>query len=184
MLSALRVPRRYSAPVAVEVDSYRFLNFATRQVVRAWIQREPKVAPDEIPWAPMTRSLDRATVSLVSSAGMALVGDRPFDQEGERRNPWWGDPSIRVIPRDAAPEELRVFHLHLDRRPAEQDSDCVLPLRRLRELERAGEIGASAPSHYSYMGYQLTPEPLLSNCDEMVAGMHREQVDVALLAPY
>ena len=44
-----------------------------------------------------------------------------------------------------------MWHLHVDPSLAESDLDCALPLARLRELEAAGAIGASAPSHYSFM---------------------------------
>lgn len=164
------------------VDSYKFLDFATRQLVRAWIDREPR---REIPWTAPSKPLARSTVTLVSTAGLALADDRPFDQEGERRNPWWGDPSFRVLPRDADPTDVRIYHLHVDNRPAEQDLDCAFPLRRLSALERAGEVGRSAPSHYSFMGYILQPETLLTeSVPAIVERMQAEQVDVALLVPY
>jgi hypothetical protein len=53
----------------------------------------------EIPWTPLSKPLADSTVALLSSVGLALKTDRPFDQEGERRNPWWGDPSYRILPR-------------------------------------------------------------------------------------
>ena len=37
----------------------------------------------------------------------------------------------------------------------------MLPVERLNELAELDEIGAVAPSHYSYMGYTLRPERLL-----------------------
>ena len=165
-----------------KVDSYRFLSFFTRRMVKAWIEREPV---REVPWTPPRRPLRESTVALVSTAGLALAEDRPFDEEGERRNPWWGDPSYRVIPRDATERDVRVYHLHGDRADAEEDLDCVLPLRRLGELERAGEIGSSAPSHYSFMGYILQPDVLLEqSTPAMIDRMRAEQVDVVLLVPY
>lgn len=75
----------------------RALDPATRRIMEAWIAREPA---REIPWCPLPRPLPEATVALVSSAAVALATDQPFDQDGERRNPWWGDPSFRVIPRE------------------------------------------------------------------------------------
>ena len=114
-----------------------------------------------------------------------MADDVPFDQEGERRNPWWGDPSFRVIPRDATENDVRVYHLHIDNRHTEQDLNCALPLTRLRELEQAGEIGRSATSHFSIMGYLLDPTELLeSSTPEMIRCMQADQVDVVLLAPH
>ena len=77
------------------VDSYRFLDFASRQVMKAWAARE---RAGEIPFAPLGKPFNACTVALISTAGIARNDDKPFDQEGERRNPWWGDPSFREIP--------------------------------------------------------------------------------------
>ena len=68
------------------VDSYRFISGITKRMIRSWISMEP---PREIPWTPLAKPLRECTVSLISSAGIALKSDRPFDQEGERRNPWF-----------------------------------------------------------------------------------------------
>ena len=110
------------------VDSYRFLSGVSKRLIRSWIKLE---SPREIPWTPLARSLSESTVALISTGGIALKTDRPFDQEGERKNPWWGDPSYRIIPRGTRTEDIRVYHLHIDPRPGEQDVNCLLPLERL-----------------------------------------------------
>ena len=66
-----------------KVDSYRFVDFMTRKVAEGWIAREK---PREIPWAPLDRPLDECRVSLISSGGIALKSDQPFDHEVERRD--------------------------------------------------------------------------------------------------
>lgn len=165
-----------------KIDSYRFLGPLTAKLVRGWIGREPR---REIPWTPLRKPLKESTVAMVSTAGLALANDRPFDQDGERRNPWWGDPSFRVIPRDTPGDDVRAYHLHVDTRHTEQDLNCTLPLTRLRELEVADEIGRSAPSHFSIMGYLLDPTEMLErSVPEMIQRMRTEQVDVVLLAPF
>jgi hypothetical protein len=55
-----------------------------------------------------------------------------------------------------------IYHLHIDPRFGHQDLDCVLPLRRLRELSADGLVGEVAATHYSFMGYVLQPRQLLS----------------------
>ncbi len=164
------------------VDPYRFVGFATRRMIKAWIDREPR---REIPWAPLDKPLEQSTVALISSAAVRLTSDKPFDQEGERRNPWWGDPSFRVIPKTATEKNVSVDHLHINTSHAEADLDCTLPLRRLSELEKRGGIGRAAPSHYSFMGYILRPEELLQrSVPAMIQAMKAEDVDVALLVPF
>jgi hypothetical protein len=97
-----------------QVDSYKFLSLPSRRIVKEWIAREPA---RDIPWTPLAKPLAEAVVALVTTAAAALRTDRPFDQDGERRNP--------------------------DTSYAEGDLNCVLPLRRLLELEAASEIGRS-----------------------------------------
>ncbi len=171
-----------SPPAAGEIDRNLYLDFLTRKVMRGWMERE--VTPEYIPWTPLSKPLSECRVALVTSAGVALKTDRPFDQEGERRNPWWGDPSYRLIPRQTRTEDARLYHLHIDTSFGEQDLSTVLPLERLAELEAAGEVGEVAPTHYSFMGYLLKPEEFLKkSVPSMIQRMQAEGVDVVLLAP-
>ena len=117
----------------MSIDSYRFLDFATRQVMKAWAARQQ---PGVIPFATLEKPLSECTVAVVSTAGIARNDDRPFDQEGERRNPWWGDPSFRVIPLGTSVSDVRLYHLHIDPRFGQADLDVVLPMRRLTSLRR------------------------------------------------
>jgi len=54
--------------------------------------QKAQMFPRPIPWTPLRRALEQCTIALLSTAGVALRGDKPFDQERERKNPWWGDP--------------------------------------------------------------------------------------------
>ncbi len=167
--------------MAKTVDSNRFLSGISRRLVKSWIKLE---TPREIPWTPLSKPLSECTVALISSGGLALKTDRPFDQEGERQNPWWGDPSYRIIPRTATEEDVNIYHLHVDPTFVTQDLNCLLPLQRLAEMEAAGEIGRSAPSHYSFMGYTLQPHTLLEeSTPDIVRHLQGEEVDVVVLIP-
>ncbi len=163
------------------MDSFRFIDGITKQVLKTWIGMEK---PRPIHWTPLSKPLAKCTVALISTAGIALKTDRPFDQEGERQNPWWGDPSFRILPNTATENDVRLYHLHIDPSYAERDLNCLFPLQRLEQLEHAGEIGRSAPSHYSIMGYILRPETLLRETTPAIIGHFRaEQVDAAVLVP-
>jgi D-proline reductase (dithiol) PrdB len=141
-------------------------------------------AETQIPWTPLPRPLGKCTVSLLSSAAIALKTDCPFDPEIERRDPWSSDPSYRVLPRTVRTGDIQVCHLHINPGFAEQDLNSVLPAERLNELAELGEIGAVAPSHYSYMGYTLRPERLLrESLPAMVRQLRAENVDVVVLVP-
>ena len=168
-----------------QVDSYRFLDRLTQKLVQSWIGLEARGGClNGIPWTPLSKPLSDSTVALISSAGVALKTDRPFDQEGERQNPWWGDPSYRILPRTAKAEDVNLYHLHIHPRVVEEDLNTLLPLQRLLELAEAGEIGRSAARHYSFMGYTLQPQVLLEETTPaMIRNMKQDGVDAVVLIP-
>ena len=123
-------------------------------------------------------------MALFTSGGIAMKDDEPFDQEGERRNPWWGDPSYRVIPRTATEKDVEIYHLHINHKYASRDLNCQLPLRQLEAMEQTGEVGRAADSHYSIMGYLLQPEVMLQeSIPAIVQRLGDERVDVVALVP-
>ncbi len=163
------------------LSSYRFLDFASRKVMQAWAARQE---PGAIPFTPLPKPLRDCTIALLSTAGIARNDDRPFDQEGERRNPWWGDPTFREIPLGTTEKDIRIYHLHIDPRFGEADLDVVLPMRRLSELAAEGFVGRPAPTHYSTMGYILDATELVEKTAPAIAGrMRAERVDAAALVP-
>jgi D-proline reductase (dithiol) PrdB len=165
----------------MSIDSYRFLDFASRQVMKAWAAREK---PSAIPFAPLTKPLSECTIALISTAGVARNDDEPFDQARERRDPWWGDPSFRVIPLGTLEQDVRLYHMHIDPRFGEADLDVVLPMRRLAELAHEGVVGQPARNHYSIMGYILEPTVLVEHSAPAIAERMRvDGVDAAGLVP-
>ena len=163
------------------VNSYRFIGRAITRMVKAWIELE---SPREIPWTSLSKPLSDCTVALISSGGIALKTDPPFDQQRERQNPWWGDPSYRIIPHTTRTEDIRVYHQHINPAFGERDINCLLPIDRLKELTAEDKVGRAAPSHYSFMGYILEPAELLEkSVPAIIEHLRAEQVDLALLAP-
>src|SRR4030065_1103290 len=133
-----------------QIASTRYVDGLSRRMVRRWIEMDQ---PRPIPWTPLTKPLSECRVALLTSAGIAIKTDRPFDQERERQDPWWGDPSLRLIPRQATEQEVEFFHLHINADFARQDLNCLLPLQRLAEMEAIGGGGSMGTTHYSTMGY-------------------------------
>ena len=165
----------------MSLDSYRFLDFASRQVMKAWAARQ---WAGVIPFTPLAKPLSECTVALVSTAGVARNDDRPFDQEGERRNPWWGDPSFREIPLGTRECDVRLYHMHIDPRFGQADLDVVLPMRRLTELAQEGIVRQPAARHYSIMGFILEPDVLVAEtAPSIVERMRADGVDAAALVP-
>jgi len=166
-----------------EVDPWRFAGSTLQRLLSAAIPEEP--AWSEIPWTPVTKPLRESRVALLSTAGLSMRGDPPFDMEGERRRPTWGDPSWRRLRADATSESVVANHLHIDTGYIERDLNVALPLDRLRELVAEGRVGSMAPSHYSIMGFQGRDSSVLENesAPAIAAAMRSEEVDLALLAP-
>lgn len=96
-----------------------------------WARRHRFVEATATPWARVTRPVKDAVVALVSTAGVHLESDRPFDMTGPE-----GDPSFREIPGDVDPRRLTITHKYYDHAAADRDINVVLPLERLRELVR------------------------------------------------
>jgi hypothetical protein len=59
-----------------------------------------------------------------------------------------------------------------------------MPIERLNELQARGEVGRSALSHYSYMGYTLRPDALLERgVPGIVRHLREERADAVVLVP-
>jgi len=136
----------------VRVDSFRFLPRSFRPLYEAPSRLPGEDAPT---WAPATARLAETTVALLTSAGLyARHTQAPFDLERERREPAWGDPTWRLLPRDLAAGDVGMAHLHLADADILADPDIVLPAGLLGELIAEGMVGAATPEHVSVMGYQ------------------------------
>jgi hypothetical protein len=164
------------------VNSYKYLDVLTTRMAKSWQKLSGE--PGSIPWTEAQKPAADSTVALVSSAGLALKTDAPFDQQGEMENPWWGDPSFRVLPKDAEAEDITLYHLHINPGLVEQDLNTLFPIELLKELEKDRVIKKAAPRHYSYMGYLLQPQEMLkTSVPKMVEMMEADGVDAAILVP-
>jgi D-proline reductase (dithiol) PrdB len=153
------------------------LPFRYRTFLRAYSWRRV----DPIPRSILRRPLSDCRVAMVSSAGLVMPGDAPFDTAMAG-----GDHSWREIPADAAVQTLEEGHRSaaFDRSGLAVDRNVALPLDRLRELVEAGTIGTMAPRHISLMGSVTKPDLLIRESLPQVAErLVADGVDVALLAP-
>ena len=163
------------------VDSFKWLPpFLAEQYRALDLQKS------EAPWTPLGKPIERCRFALLTTAGLYLKDkDLPFDLEREEREPTWGDPTYRVIPRSVRQDELGAAHLHVSCQDVLQDMNVALPVQRFLELEEAGEIGSLAPSHYSVMGFQGYPPDTALWQDrygpEVARRMKAEEVDAVLL---
>lgn len=165
------------------VDPWRFAGNFIARALGSQIPDAPTHEP--IPWTPLAKPVAQCRVALLSTAGLSMRGDPPFDMDFERANPTRGDASWRALRADATAADVEVNHLHIDTGYIERDLNVALPLDRLREAVAAGEVGAMADTHYSIMGYQGNDASKLvgESAPEIAARMKRDDVDLALLAP-
>jgi D-proline reductase (dithiol) PrdB len=164
------------------VDGFLFMPPA----LRAWISKDIPEQPfsGQIPWTPLDKSIRETTFSLITTAGISMRSDPPFDMEREKDEPAWGDPSYREIPKTATERDIEVSHLHINTTHIKQDINVMLPLTRFQEFEQQGLIGKLAPTCYSYYGFQLDPTALLDETMPKVADrMRHENVEAVLLTP-
>jgi len=129
---------------AVFVKLYRHLPW----LASGWARRRRFVEGQDIPWAPLTKPLSESVVALVTTAGVHLKSQEPFNMDDPD-----GDPSFRAIPSDAPRSDLTITHQYYDHAAADQDINVVLPLDRMRELLTEKRIGGLAPFVYGFMGH-------------------------------
>ena len=135
----------------------------------------------DVPWTPFSGKPAASRVALVTTAGVHLKSDAPFNM----RDPA-GDPTFREIPADAAPGSWKITHNYYDHSDADQDINVVFPFERLRALAALGEIGSVNARHFSFMGHILPPhlQTLIQATAPQVARLLKQDgVDIALLTP-
>ena len=165
-----------------KVDGFRFLPPG----LKAWINT---FIPDQdfkeyIPWTPLKKPMNRTTLALLTSAGISLKADPPFDMEREKKEAIWGDRSYRAIPRETAEKDIEVNHLHINTNYIKQDINVILPLARMAEFEQEKIIGHLAPTAYSFYGFQWQSTDFLKEAIEPIfKKMKLEEVEAVLMTP-
>ena len=119
--------------------------------------------------------LAQRTVTLISTAGLIMRGERPVAPR---------DTRYRVIPHRAAANDIVMSHVsvNFDRTGFQRDLNVILPRDRLQELADKQVIGAVADEHYAFMG--ATEAHLLEASSKKLAReLHEKGGDSALLIP-
>jgi D-proline reductase (dithiol) PrdB len=162
------------------VDSYRYLPRSFREGFEAFpIQETEPVRAD------LAVAITDAKIALMTSSGLYLENQEPFDLDTEIDNPLWGDPTYREIPRQTKQQEISAAHLHLNTRDYYVDFNVALPLDRFAELESEKRFGSLADTNYSFMGYQQdgTPDWRRDQGPELIGKLKEQGVHALILAP-
>ena len=147
---------------------------------RAVAKMEP-VKTEGIPWAPFTKRLKDSTIAIVTTAGVHLKGQRPFDMRDKD-----GDPSFRALPSDTPVNGYMITHDYYDHSDADKDINIVFPIDRLKEMEMAGVIKAAAKVNYGFMGHILGSHVkalIKKTAPEVASRLKKENCDAVLLTP-
>ena len=148
---------------------------------RLFLKAYPWRRIDPVPWAPLQKPLKESRLALVTSAGLVLPGQKPFDQSIRG-----GDYSVREIPSDTDLSTLIDTHRSglYDHAGLRQDPNLAFPLDRMREWVQKGRIGYLNHRHFSYMGSITAPGRLIKKtAPQDMRRLVEDGVDAALLVP-
>ena len=146
-----------------------------------WAQKADVLTFDESPWIPLEKPIADCRVALVTTGGVHMHHQNPFDMAIAD-----GDPTYREIPADASTDELTITHDYYDHTDADKDINIILPVKILKLLAKFNEIGSIAPRHFSFMGHQARHQLdiLTQKTAPQVAGaLADDEVDLVILTP-
>ncbi len=146
-----------------------------------YAEKEESVKVEGIPWASFTKGLARSSIALVTTAGVHLKGQEPFNMVDPD-----GDPTYRALPSDTPREGYAITHDYYDHSDADKDINVVFPLFILKELASAGFIGGVAPVNYGFMGHIVKKHVstlMKTTAPEVARKLHEDAVDAVLLTP-
>jgi D-proline reductase (dithiol) PrdB len=138
----------------------------------------------QVDWSPgarLVKPLSAAKLAVITSAGLHLPTQPPFDESIRG-----GDFSFRELPDEVDVQTLLIAHRSsaFERAGALEDRNLVFPLDRFRELVGHGELGSLNHRHFSFMGSISAPGRLTTQTVPAVASeFHRDSVDAVFLVP-
>ncbi len=139
------------------------------------------VSVEGVPWTPVTKPLSESKIALVTTSGLHLKSQTPYDMVDPD-----GDPTYRAMPMDTPLDQYMITHDYYDHSSAGRDINVVFPVTRIRELVDGGVLGSLAPTNYSCMGH-ITGEHVetlvTKSAPEIARNLVADGVDIVLLTP-
>ena len=133
---------------------------------------------NDTPVTPLSKPLNECKLALLTTGGLHLKTDTPFDTKHLE-----GDCSYRMIPGDVSHDDIMVTHESYDHKFINADLNCVFPVDRMREYADEGKIGSLSEEHYSFMGHIYITGPLIENSKQVGKRLKELGVDIAFLTP-
>ena len=150
-------------------------------LLNIWIKKAKPVVVEGIPWMPFTKDLRRCKIALLTTAGVHLKSQSPFNMNDPD-----GDPTYREIPVNTPNSELMITHDYYDHKDADKDINIVFPIDRLKEMKIAGEIGSIDEINYGMMGHideQHLKTLINVIAPEIAKRLKADNVDAVILTP-
>ncbi len=150
-------------------------------LLKKWAGRAKVMEFQDSPWTPLSREIADCRLALVTTGGVHLRSQPPFDMSDPE-----GDPTFREIPSGVSSSELTITHNYYDHSDADRDMDVIFPLQRAIELHAAEDIGAVNPRHFSFMGH-IDGRHIETLCREtaprVAATLKEDGADIVILTP-
>jgi len=147
----------------------------------------------DAPFTSMSKPVSEAKIGLLTTSGHFIAGDdpQPFGVEDMSQTEALSrisdflkaEPVLSVIPVDIAREKLRVRHGGYDIRAAQSDYNTVLPIDRMIELEKEGEIGRVLDNAYSFVGATAQKQLINESGPQWAEMFKAKGVDGMILVP-
>jgi len=150
-------------------------------LLKLWARRVDTPVFSQAPWAPVLKDPTRSRLALVTTGGVHLTDQAPFDMQNPE-----GDASFREIPWDAAADRLAISHNYYDHSDADKDVNVVFPIESVRLLQQFGEIGAVNHRHFSLMGHIRGKQLQIlvrESAPAIAARLKSDAVDLVVLTP-
>ncbi len=134
------------------------------------------VNTEPAPWAPLDKPLSQCRLGLAASGGIYVAGQVAFHHKD--------DTSIRDIPTDVDPKDLRATHFAYDLSDARTDPNVVFPIGPLRRLVREGVLRGLADRFHTFMGGIYSARRVAEElAPALLARFREDAVDAVLLVP-
>lgn len=150
-------------------------------LMNRYAQKPDIIVNNTIPWAPARKELCDSRVTLVTTAGVHLKADVPFNMMDR-----FGDPTFREIPNDVIPQRLTLTHNYFDFKDALEDTNLVLPIKPLIHLARKKVVGSVSCRSFGFMGHiagRHVNTLLRKTAPAMVKKLIQDGVDIVFLTP-
>lgn len=131
----------------------------------------------EVPFAPLRRPLSECRVGIVTTAS-------PWREQRAVEGVLRGDKQVYSAPVDPLPERLYTDDLAWDKEATHtEDVPSFLPIPQLEALAREGRIAALAPRFHGVPTDYSQRRTIERDAPEVLARLHEDAADVALLVP-